>query len=112
MKKLKVKPPGGLPRGCLDPARLHFWGHSIWSIAAFGGIKVARVHSDWSLTIRRPDNSLVKIPTVILCSRDRMHSKEYIQAAIAGKPLDEIHLAIDIHDKELSRALRAWKKED
>lgn len=111
MKKLKAKPPGGLPRGCLDPARLHFWGHSVWTIAAISGFKVARVHSDWSLTIRRHDKTLVRIPALVLCSRDRLHSKEYMQAAILGKPLDGIALELDDYDREFHQALKAWDDE-
>lgn len=72
------------------------------------GILWARIHFDWSISIGRYDNSKGRIPAVVLCSRDRIGAKRYIQAVCNGESVDDVNLEIDGYDKELSEVVKGW----
>lgn len=97
-----------LPRGALGPDRLHFYGHSL-GLLRDSGIRWARIHFDWSITVGRNDGTRGRIPVVVLCARDRMGAKKYIRAVALGVPTDGININLDQYDKELSKAVFQWK---
>ena len=73
------------------------------------GIRWARVHADWSVTVGRWDGTKGRIPAVVLCSRDRRGSHGYIEAVCLGKPPGAVEIELDEVDKELSDMVKQWK---
>ncbi len=96
-----------LPKGTLGPSRIHFLGHSLQVLSQVG-IRWVRIHSDWSVTIGRHDGTRGRIPALVMCSRDRLGSGQYITAVCLGRPTEGIELELDQYDRELLKALKRW----
>jgi hypothetical protein len=99
-----VQPTADLSRGLLDPDRLHFYGHSV-QLLSQAGPRWVRVHSDWSITVGTTFGQ-AKIPTVVLCSRDRRGAWAYIGAVCSGRDPSGVDILLDDYDKELVRTAK------
>lgn len=120
--KLKLKPKGPqrrvegalgdgvgqVPKGALTVDRARFYGHTLQMLAQ-SGARWVRVRSDWSIMVGRSDGSRGLIPAVVACSRDRMHTQEYITAVVLGRSTEGIEIELDEYDRELSKAVKVWQ---
>jgi hypothetical protein len=107
MAKKKLKLRKAEPKGALDASRLHFYGHSL-QVLSSAGLKWARIHADWSITVGRYDGTRGRIPVGVLCSRDRLNASRYIQAVCNGASIEDIIFEVDEYDRELRAKVADW----
>jgi hypothetical protein len=75
---------------------------------AQAGLRWARVHADWSLSVENQYGTRYKIPVIVLCSRNRLFATSYINNIANGLSTENLEFRVDEYDIELRKMVDAW----
>ena len=92
----------------LDPARVFHYGNAlVWLNQK--GVKQVGIERDWTLTIHTSRGKVVKVPPMVLVTRDRRYAMEHLQSVINGDVREEATFHVDTYDKEFHGLIESWK---
>lgn len=126
VRKVKVKPaaePAHKPRTKTDPmglfqvdpwkldsARVFHYGNALrWFMEL--GVKQVGINPDLSVEVHTSRGEVVTIPAIILVTRDRRYSFNYIRYKVIGKDTTDLVWEMDQYDREFGQLTRKWKAE-
>lgn len=94
----------------LDTARAFHYGKALAWLDQLGGVKQVGIEHDWTLVIHTIHGTVVKIPPLVMVTRDRNYAMKHIRKVIEGEDLGEVTFNVDMYDREFHGLVETWKE--